>query len=93
MFGLDGPRDGAIAAAADRAFGVPHAAASTLTRQLPEDRRPPAHMLSYHIWAMSHGVAELVAGEGAHPSRIPAEELLETEVGIYLRGHGPVPPD
>jgi AcrR family transcriptional regulator len=93
MFGLDGPRDGALAAAADRAFGVLHSAASALTRHLPEDRRPPAHMMSYHIWAMSHGVAELFAGEGAQPSPIPAEELLESGVGIYLRGLGLVPPD
>jgi hypothetical protein len=51
-------------------------------------------MFSAHIWAMSHGVVELFArGSPGTKSPFPPEDLLETGIGIYLRGLGLVPPD
>jgi hypothetical protein len=47
-------------------------------------------MMALHIWSMSHGVASLFArGDGAR-RKLPmsAEDLLEAEVLIYLRGLG-----
>ena len=80
--------------AADRAMSVLTNAAETLLERLPPDKRPPASMLSHHIWAMSHGVVELFA-RGAPGTRAPfsPEDLLETGTGIYLRGLGILDPD
>jgi hypothetical protein len=51
-------------------------------------------MFSAHIWAMSHGVVELFTrGKQGSQSPFAAEELLETGIGIYLRGLGLLPPD
>ena len=83
-----------LAAAADRSRGVLEFAAVKLAEQLPEDRRPPAKMFSSHIWAMSHGVVELFTrGEPGAKAPFPPEDLLETGIGIYLRGLGLIPPD
>ncbi|QPH53837.1 TetR/AcrR family transcriptional regulator [Pontivivens ytuae] len=83
-----------LAAAEERATRVLTQAAETMTAHLPPDRRPPPSMVSHHIWAMSHGVVELFA-RGAPGSRAPfsPEELLESGVGIYLRGLGVIPDD
>ncbi|WP_068112315.1 TetR/AcrR family transcriptional regulator [Tropicimonas marinistellae] len=83
-----------LAAAAERAAAVLERAAEGLMGQLPPDRRPPPQMISAHIWAMSHGVVELYA-RGAPGSRtpFPPDDLLETGIGIYLRGLGLLPPD
>ncbi len=78
----------------DRAFSVQARAAKQLTEHLPPDRRPPPTMVSLHIWALSHGVVELFArGEPGTRAPFSAEELLETGVGIYLRGLGLLPGD
>ena len=80
--------------AADRAFAVLTRAAEALLAKIPRDRRPPASMVSHHIWAMSHGVVELFArGQPGAKSPYAAEDLLETGVGIYLRGLGLVDAD
>ncbi|MSU90987.1 TetR family transcriptional regulator [Rhodobacteraceae bacterium 2CG4] len=80
--------------AADRAFTVMTRAAEALIARMPRDRRPPATMISHHIWAMSHGVVELFArSQPGSKTPFDAEELLETGVGIYLRGLGLVDPD
>jgi len=86
--------DPALARSAERARGVLTRAAEELTKELPEGRRPPASMFAAHIWALSHGVVELFA-RGAPGARapFPPEDLLETGLGIYLRGLGLVPPD
>ncbi len=84
----------ALKLASDRAFSVLTRAAEQLIRRMPEGKRPPATMVSHHIWAMSHGVVELFArGQPGTKSPFPAEELLETGVGIYLRGLGLIDPD
>lgn len=51
-------------------------------------------MFSAHIWALSHGVVELYA-RNPPGSRVPysPEDLLESGIGIYLRGLGLLSPD
>src|SRR5947199_44210 len=50
----------------------------------------PAMMMALHIWSMSHGVASLFGRGDAARRKLPmsAEDLLEAEVLIYLRGLG-----
>ncbi len=83
-----------LAAAANKSADILEKAARELSKHLPPDKRPPAAMFSAHIWAMSHGVVELYA-RGAPGARapFPPEDLLETGIGIYLRGLGLIPPD
>jgi AcrR family transcriptional regulator len=82
-----------LAALSHKARAVLERAAAALSQNLPEGRRPPASMVSAHIWALSHGVVELyMRGQGAR-GPWPPEELLETGIGIYLRGLGLLPPD
>jgi AcrR family transcriptional regulator len=81
----------ALLAASERAFGVIRAAAERLAALAPPGvPRPPALMMALHIWSMSHGVASLFARADGARRRLPmtAEELLEAEVLIYLRGLG-----
>ncbi|KAA9009073.1 TetR/AcrR family transcriptional regulator [Histidinibacterium aquaticum] len=79
---------------ATRALGVLERAAEELAGHIPPEKRPPPQMVSAHIWAMSHGVVELFArGSPGTKSPFPPEDLLETGIGIYLRGLGLVPPD
>lgn len=81
-----------LAAVANRGFDVLIRAAEELTKNLPPAQRPPASMVSQHIWAMSHGVVELFArGEPGARSPFSPEELLESGLGIYLRGLGVLP--
>jgi AcrR family transcriptional regulator len=78
-------------ASAERAFAVIRAAAERLAALAPQGSpRPPALMMALHIWSMSHGVASLFARGDAARRKLPmtAEELLEAEVLIYLRGLG-----
>ncbi|MCB2129078.1 MAG: TetR/AcrR family transcriptional regulator [Rhodobacteraceae bacterium] len=83
-----------LSLAAERARAVLMRAAETLSQHIPAGRRPPAAMFAAHIWALSHGVVELFS-RGAPGSRapFPPEDLLESGIGIYLRGLGLVPPD
>jgi AcrR family transcriptional regulator len=81
----------ALQAAGERAFAVIRAAAERLAALAPPGvARPPALMMALHIWSMSHGVASLFARGDAARRKLPmsAEELLEAEVLIYLRGLG-----
>ena len=83
-----------LAQVAHRALGVLERAAQELARHIPADRRPPAQMVAAHVWALCHGVVELFArGSPGTKSPFPPEELLETGIGIYLRGLGLIPPD
>jgi AcrR family transcriptional regulator len=76
--------------AGDRAFAVLRTAAERICAQMPGSRRPPALMVALHIWSMSHGIASLFGrGDSARrPLPMTAEELLEAEVLVYLRGLG-----
>jgi AcrR family transcriptional regulator len=92
--GISVNRTADLAAVANRANGVLERAASDLSKHIPEDKRPPASMFSAHIWAMSHGVVELFARNSpGRASPYPPEDLLESGIGIYLRGLGLINPD
>jgi AcrR family transcriptional regulator len=92
--GIGTNRTPELYAAAARATGVLERAAGDLAQYIPADKRPPAAMFSAHVWAMSHGVVELFARGGpGTASPFPPEDLLETGIGIYLRGLGLVAPD
>ena len=83
-----------LARVATRAGGILERAAQDLLQRLPADRRPPAAMFSAHIWAMSHGVVELYArGNPGARTQFSPEDLLESGIGIYLRGLGLLPLD
>ena len=83
-----------LALVAGRARQVLEEAAMKLAEHIPSAKRPPPSMFSAHIWAMSHGVVELFTrGKPGAQSPFAAEELLETGIGIYLRGLGLLPPD
>jgi AcrR family transcriptional regulator len=80
-----------LMAASERAFAVIRAAAERLAALSPPGAlRPPALMMALHIWSMAHGVASLFARGDAARRKLPmsAEELLEAEMLIYLRGLG-----
>jgi hypothetical protein len=91
-------RDPGLGDAANRSFEVLRRASEALSARAPADKRPPALMMSLHIWALSHGIASLFARGDAGRRKLPMapEELLEAGVLIYLRGLGliaePLPP-
>ena len=92
--GLSVNRSPELAAAAARSKEVLERAAEELSEHIPPEKRPPSQMVSAHIWAMSHGVVELYArGTPGGRTPFPPEDLLETGIGIYLRGLGLLPPD
>lgn len=83
-----------LAAAAARSREVLETAAIALSEHIPAEKRPPPSMFSSHIWAMSHGVVELFArGRPGANTPFTPEDLLESGIGIYLRGLGLIPPD
>ncbi len=83
-----------LARAAQRAKSVVEKASRRLVAHLPPGRMPPAAMVCDHIWAFSHGVVELFArGQIGDRSPYSPEDLLESGIGIYLRGLGLVEPD
>ena len=79
-----------LRAAADRAFAVLRTAAESLASLLPAGKRPPSLMMSLHLWSMAHGIASLFGRGDAGRRTLPmtAEELLESEMLIYLQGLG-----
>lgn len=79
-----------LRSAGDRAFGVLRKACEILVTGLPAPQRPPALMMALHIWSMSHGIASLFARGEASQRKLPmsAEDLLEAETLIYLKGLG-----
>jgi len=76
--------------ASNRAFEVLRHAAEMLCATASAGPRPPALMVSLHIWAMSHGVASLFArgDRGRRSLPMAPEDLLEAGVLIYLQGLG-----
>src|SRR5919198_360383 len=86
--GLPLDDDPELQQAADRAFAVLRRAAETFCARLPSDRRPPALMMSLHLWALAHGIASLFARADGGRRKLPMtpEDLLEAGVLIYLQG-------
>jgi len=79
-----------LAQASERAFAALRMACEGVIADLPAKKRPPAMMMSLHIWAMSHGIASLF-GRGDQARRsvpMPPEDLLEAGILIYLDGLG-----
>ena len=92
--GIPITRDPELNRRARRAFAVLEQAATTLAERIPEGKRPPPQMVSAHIWALSHGVVELFArGSPGTKAPYPPEDLLESAIGVYLRGLGLIPQD
>lgn len=92
MFQAEPPQSAEVKKAADRAFQVLHRACEGLVRHVPEAKRPPIHMMAYHIWSICHGIADLFARPDGQPrAPIEAAELLESGTAIYLRGLGLLP--
>ena len=92
--GVQVNRSAALASVANRANAVLEQAATDLSQHIPADKRPPPSMFSAHIWALSHGVVELFARNSpGRASPFPPEDLLESGIGIYLRGLGLIAPD
>ena len=79
-----------MAHAADQAFSVLRRASETLIAESPKRDRPPALMMSLHVWAMSHGIASLFGRGDAARRKVPMrpEDLLEAGMLIYLDGLG-----
>jgi AcrR family transcriptional regulator len=79
-----------LRSAGDKAFGVLRSAAEALVGLLPAGTRPPALMMSLHVWSMAHGIASLFGRGDSGRRTLPmtAEELLESEILIYLQGLG-----
>ncbi len=79
-----------LAQAADQAFAVLRCASELLIAELPKQDRPPALMMSLHVWAMSHGIAALFGRGDAARRKVPMrpEDLLEAGVLVYLDGLG-----
>jgi AcrR family transcriptional regulator len=88
--GVSDDGDAALRQAGDRAFAVLRRASEALSARLPREQRPPALMMSLHIWALSHGIASLFArgDRGRRSLPMAPEELLEAAVLIYLGGLG-----
>ena len=86
--------DPALHEVAERSFAVLRAASETLCARLPQANRPPALMMSLHIWALSHGIASLFARGDSGRRSLPMtpEDLLEAGVLVYLRGLGLIAP-
>ncbi len=79
-----------LRAAAEAAFAAVRTGVESVVATLPDGARPPALMMTLHIWSQAHGIASLFGrADGARrPIPMSPEDLLEAEVLIYLRGLG-----
>jgi len=92
--GIAPDSDAGLRQASERAFAVLRRASEMLCARAPAGQRPPALMMSLHVWALSHGIASLFARGDSGRRTVPMspEELLEAAVLIYLRGLGLIAP-
>ena len=76
--------------AGERSFNVFRQATEQLVATMPKQNRPPALMMTLHIWALSHGIASLFGRRDAAGRALPmsAQDLLEADLLIYLRSLG-----
>ncbi len=95
MFEAQVPPDATpeLAQAADDAFLILQRAAEAMVARLPKEGRPPARMVSLHMWSFAHGIASLFARGDPARRKLPMtpEELLEAGFLIYLDGLGSKP--
>ncbi len=79
-----------LQAAGDRAFAVLRTLAERLAAAAHIQPRPPALMIALHIWSTAHGIASLFgrADPSRRPLPMPAEDLLEAALLVYLQGLG-----
>ncbi len=82
--------DPELARASDQAQAILRQAAEALCGTLPAAGRPPAAMVSLHLWSLAHGIAALFArgDAGRRKLPMPPEDLLEAGVLISLEGLG-----
>ena len=88
--GIDIDNNRALRKASDDAFQIVRQAAELVCNKLDTERRPPPMMVALHVWSLTHGIACLFArGDGTRrPLPMPAEDLLEAGVLVYLDGLG-----
>jgi AcrR family transcriptional regulator len=91
--GLPHAENSELRDAGDRAYDVLRQASEALVASMPAKGRPPASMVSFHLWSLAHGIASLFArgDEGRRMLPMPPEDLLEAGMLIYLRGLGMEP--
>jgi AcrR family transcriptional regulator len=80
-----------ILQASDKAFAILRGAAEALIEEMPVAKRPPAMMMSLHVWALAHGIAVLFGSQSkksGHAIPMEPEDLLEAGVLVYLEGLG-----
>lgn len=84
-----------LRSASGRAFDCLRTSSSALLSRVPEHRRPPVDLMSFHVWALSHGTATLFAERSPGRGRVPVDgdDVLESGTLIYLRGLGILPMD
>ncbi|AQS48110.1 MULTISPECIES: TetR/AcrR family transcriptional regulator [Thioclava] len=90
--GISPNRSPDLAAVARKSSDAMERATRALMAHMPPEKRPPVAMVAAHVWAMSHGVVELYSREGNRAPYAP-EDLLESGIGVYLRGLGLIAPD
>lgn len=88
--GADIGADPNLRAAADDAFSAVRTAVEAVIATLPAASRPPAMMMTLHIWSQAHGIASLFGrgDQARRPIPMSPEDLLEAATLIYLRGLG-----
>ncbi len=77
-----------LSRARDDAFAVIRRAAQAAYGQWRGPVRPPPMMVALHVWSLTHGIAALFIGRdggGASALPMPAADLLEAGLLIYLR--------
>jgi AcrR family transcriptional regulator len=74
--------------AGERVFAILRTATEQLIATRSPKQRPPALMMTLHMWGLAHGIASLFGrGDAARrPFPIPPEDLFEAAVLIYLNG-------
>jgi len=79
-----------LSQASDQAFAVLRGACELLIEDMPPNNRPPALMMSLHVWAMAHGIASLFGRGDQARRKVPMkpEDLLEAGILVYLEGLG-----
>ena len=68
-------------------------AAQELCHNMPEDRRPRIHVQRPYLGHVAWCCRTIRTIPQARKSPFAPEDLLETGIGVYLRGLGVLPPD